>query len=185
MSAGRSERLWTAEEYIRLPDFGFDTELFRGMIVELNRRGFRHGKRCVRIVYMITQFLNQHDVGRLTSNNAGVVTERNPDTVRGPDVAFYSYFRLPKEVEPVGYPETAPDLVMEVLSPELRWPEARERIDEYLGCGVTVVCVLDPDERKLYQYTVDHSRVALGVDDAFDVPSILPGLRIPVKKFFS
>jgi len=47
----------------------------------------------------------------------GIVTERGPDTVRGPDVSYWSAARLPFDLIPVGYPEIAPDLCVEVLSP--------------------------------------------------------------------
>ncbi len=48
-------------------------------------------------------------------NDAGVITERDPDTVRGADVAFYSYRRVPKDAEPEGYPDAIPEFVFEVL----------------------------------------------------------------------
>ena len=36
------------------------------------------------------------DLGRVVTNDSGIVTQRDPDTVRGADVAYYSYARLPK-----------------------------------------------------------------------------------------
>ncbi len=183
MSVAVAEQVLTAEQYFRLPAGGGVTELVRGRVVEMNPPGFKHGKRCARIAYLLSQFLVKHDLGHLISNDAGVVTERDPDTVRGADIAFYSYRRVPKKAEPEGYPDAVPELVFEVLSPSNRWPEIHEKIGEYLQAGVIVVCVLVPLERKIYRYVSDHGPVELNEDDVFDLPKVLPGLQIPVRSF--
>jgi Uma2 family endonuclease len=185
MSIASAEQLMTADEYFQLPDDDRITELLRGRVVAMNPPGFRHGKRCSQVSYLIKRFLEDHDLGHVTTNDTGVITERDPDTVRGADVAFYSYERVAKDEEPARYPNAVPDLVIEVLSPEDRWREVLGKVNEYLDAGVTAVCVLDPDERKLHRYTSDHSPVELDENDSFEVPSVLPGFRIPVKKFFT
>ena len=176
--------LVTAEEYFRLPADGRVTELIRGQVAEMNPPGFKHGKRCARIAYLLSRFLEEHDIGHLVGNDAGIITERDPDTVRGADVAFYSYRRVPKDAEPEGYPDAIPELVFEVLSPGNRWPEIHEKIGEYLQAGVSVVCVVDPQERKIYRYLPDHGPAELNEDEIFDLPQVLPGLKIAVGRFF-
>ena len=174
----------TAEEFLGLPKDGRLRELVRGKIVEMNLPGFRHGKCCWRIGHILGTYLDEHDCGHVTSNDAGVVTEREPDTVRGPDVAFYSYQRVPKGAEPEGYPDVPPELVFEVLSPEDRWPVVHRKIAEYLEGEVRAVCVLDPARRLVHVYEADHAGIVLTNDDELILPKILPDFRVAVQRFF-
>ena len=66
------------------------------------------------------------------------------DSVRGGDVVFYSYTRLPRGPIPEGYLEVVPELVFEVRSPSDRWAKITAKVGEYLDAGVLVACVLDP-----------------------------------------
>jgi hypothetical protein len=70
---------------------------------------------------LVDRFLEDHDIGRAVTNDSGVVTERNPDTVRGADVMYHSYHqRMPADMEPEDYPEVPPEIIWEVLSPNDR-----------------------------------------------------------------
>ena len=66
----------------------------------------------------------------MVGNGTGVITERGPDTVRGPDVAYLSFARQPTVQE--NYFEVGPDLAVEVLSPSNRRKQVEEKIAEYL-----------------------------------------------------
>src|SRR5258707_14195736 len=90
-----AEAFLTAEEYALL-DNGQPTELVRGRIVPMNPPYPWHGYVCSKLSRILGNYVEEHDLGRVMSNDSGVVTERGPDTVRGADVAFYSYDRLPK-----------------------------------------------------------------------------------------
>ena len=128
--------LLTAEEYARLPDPGHPTELIQGQVISRPPPMPRHGELCAQIVYLLRRFLEDHPLGRVLSNDSGVVTERNPDTVRGADIAYYSFQRVPKGPLPDGLLSVAPELVFEVLSPEDRWREVHVKVAEYLHTGV-------------------------------------------------
>jgi len=69
----------------------------------------------------IGNFVEEHDLGHATSNDSWVLVGRNPDTVRGGDVAHYSYGRVPQGPLPAGYLDVVPELVFEVRSPTDRW----------------------------------------------------------------
>lgn len=180
-----TEVLLTAEDYLRLPDSGRPTELVRGRIVEMNQPGFRHGAVCVNTVLLLGSYLAQSDRGRIVSNDSGVVTERDPDTVRGMDVGYYSYERLPREIRPEGYPGVSPDVVFEVKSPSDRWGEILTKVAEYLRSGVLRVCVLDPQPETITIYSPDEPAIQLTAADVFELPEIFPGLSVPVARFFA
>jgi len=88
MATVREPTFLTAEEYGRLPANGRLTELVRGRVVELTRRFTAHGFYLNQIGFWLSSFVQQHELGRVVGGGAGMVTQRNPDSVRGPDVAF-------------------------------------------------------------------------------------------------
>jgi Uma2 family endonuclease len=123
-------------------------------------------------------------LGRLASNDSGVVTERGPDTVRGGDVAFSSYSRIPPGPLPRGYLSVVPELIFEVRSPTDRWSKVLGKVAEYLAAGVTVVCVLDQVSETVQVYRDEELRHTLHNSDELHLPDVLGDLRIPVQRFF-
>lgn len=176
--------LLTAEEFGRRPDPGYPEELVRGRIVPMPMPKPRHGKYCVNASYLLKRFLDDHDLGQVFSNDTGVITERGPDTVRGADVLFYSYARLPKGPLPDEYLDVAPDLVIEVRSPSDRWPKLLAKVAEYLNAGVSVVCVLDGDTRTARLDDAEGMSRVFGEDEQLTFPGLLDGFRVRVGRFF-
>ncbi len=183
MSTATAPKLLTAEEYAKL-DVDHPTELVRGVVYHMPPPRSRHGQVCSNVVWLIRSFCEAHQLGHVLSNDAGVITERDPDTVRGGDVMFYDYRRVPKGKFPPGYIQVPPDLVFEVLSPDDRQSMVLRKVTEYLLAGVKVVCVADPDDESLRIYRDDKAEVALTADDEFSVPDVLSGFSCRVGKFF-
>ncbi|MEX2213716.1 MAG: Uma2 family endonuclease [Phycisphaeraceae bacterium] len=175
--------LMSAEEFLRL-ESEQPMELVRGRIVTMSRPGFRHGRICIRIAILLQRHLDQNDAGTIVGNDAGVITERKPDTVRGPDVAFYSYERMPKGEDPAGYPEQSPELVFEVKSPDDRWKALQKKVGEFLDSNVLLVCILDPDTRTAHVYTPDDPVRVYGADESITFAPVLSEWTVPVKQFF-
>jgi Uma2 family endonuclease len=176
--------LMTAEEFRHLPDDGAPKELVRGKVVPMNVPAPRHGQICVKIVRILSRYLDVHDDGHLVSNDSGVVTERGPDTVRGVDVAYYSFTRVPRGPFPAGYLTVVPELVFEVLSPTDRWREIRAKAMEYLEAGVTTVCVLDPSRQEVHAYNNDVPDRVFKTDEELTLPEVLAEFRTQVRSFF-
>jgi Uma2 family endonuclease len=179
-----AEALMTAEEYLLLPDDGTPNELVRGRVVPVNMPKPRHGEICANIVFLLGSFAREHGLGRVICNDSGVITERDPDTVRGADVAFYSYLRMPKGPAPRGYPAMAPDLVFEVRSPGDRWRDILEKVLEYLDAGVTEVCVVDEVQQTIHLYSAEQPDRILTADEELSLPDILGDLRLKVQQLF-
>ena len=117
-------------------------------------------------------------------NDTGIVTDHDPDTVRGMDVCFYSYSRLPKGPLPAKYAKVVPELVVEVRSPSDRWSRILKKVSEYLEVGVSVVCVLDPETETARVYRPDDPGRILSANEELTFPDILPGFAVPVRRFF-
>jgi Uma2 family endonuclease len=121
----------------------------------------------------------------VVSNDSGVVTARDPDTVRGADVGFYSYKQFPKGPLPEGYLPVAPEVVFEVRSPGDRWRDILAKVAEYLAAGVLRVCVLDQQTETITVYSSDEPEVRLTRDQELVLPELLPGFAVRVSRFFA
>jgi Uma2 family endonuclease len=139
--------LISAEQFLRMPDppNGAKQELVRGEVITMPGPGGLHGVTCARISRRIGNFVDDRQLGWVMGNDTGFLTHRDPDTVRGADVAYWSKQRLPEV--PVGYLLIAPDLGVEVLSPSNTSKQIREKIEEYFACGVAMVWVVAPEDR--------------------------------------
>src|SRR5208337_1361980 len=80
--------LLTAEEFAQRPDPEYPEELVRGRIVPLPMPKPRHGEICNRVGRILGDCAENRDLGRVLSNDTGIITERGPDTVRGADISF-------------------------------------------------------------------------------------------------
>jgi Uma2 family endonuclease len=176
--------LLTAEEYSKLPDDGRPTQLVRGQVIEMNPPSPRHGKICLRIGGILANFVETHDLGHVVGNDSAIVTSHNPDTVRGADLAYYSYSRLPKGPVPDGYLSVVPELVVEVLSPDDRWSNVHAKAAEYLEAGISVVCVVDPKTESAHVYYPNEPPRTVTKDADLTFPEILADFRVPVPKLF-
>lgn len=87
----------------------------------------RHGEICSKVVRHLGNWVEEKDLGRVLSNDTGVITERDPDTVRGADISFYSYARVPRGPLPDHYLDVAPDLA---------WIPKEGKFANIIGCMV-------------------------------------------------
>jgi Uma2 family endonuclease len=116
--------------------------------------------------------------------DAGVLLERNPDTVREPDVAFISADRLPLDVRVQGYLEIVPDLVAEVISPNASPVEINDKTQMWLRYGVRLVWEVDPEARTVTAHYPNRPYATFGEDDMLDGGDVLPGFSCPVRDIF-
>ena len=180
-----ADKLLTAEEYGQLPDLGYPSELVLGRIVKMNPPQPRHGQVCYRAARILGNHADDNDLGHVLTNDSGVITHRNPDSVRGADVSFYSYGRVPKGPIEQGYLEVVPEVVVEVLSPDDRWPKTLAKIAEYLDAGVDVVCVLDPASQSARLYRANGDIEMLDGDQPLRLTEMSESFAEPVSRFFA
>jgi|SRR5579884_68520 Uma2 family endonuclease len=179
-----ADTLLTAEEFLLLADNGQPMELVKGVPVSMNLPTPRHGEICGQTYYLTRHFLDENPLGRLVTNDSGILTEHDPDTVRGADIAYYSYNRVPRGPLPQGYLHVVPELVFEVRSQTDRWSAIQAKVGEYLAAGVTVVCVLDEPTGEAHVFHADHPPRRYSSDEELTFPDVLPGFRVQVRRFF-
>lgn len=186
MPTAVASSLLTVEEFARLPEpmDGSREELVRGVIEKMPMPRFRHGKLQLRIGSRLSAFVDAHHLGQVATET-GVVTEHDPDTVRGPDVAFWSAERLPLDADVEIYPEVAADLCVEIRSPSERPKRVRQKLREYFACGVRMVWVIDPEERTVAVYREPTQGRLLSEDATLSGEDVLPGFECRVGELFT
>ena len=105
--------------------------------------------------------------------------------VRGPDVAFVSWQRLPEgKVPDAAVPEIVPDIAIEVLSEGNTYAEMSRKRREYFHAGVRQVWMVDPNERTVAVYTDVMRYEILDEQAELSGGDILPGLVIRLSEVF-
>jgi len=158
-------------------------ELVRGEVIELPPPMEPHGVVCVNVGYVLSGYCRQRGKGYITSNDSGVILERDPDTVRGPDVALYEDANKFEDLHPK-YGEVPPRLAVEVLSPNDKAKQVTRKITDYLHNGVELVWLVDPEARTVNVYRRDRGPYLVEFDQELTDDDILPGFRCRVSEFF-
>jgi Uma2 family endonuclease len=175
--------LLTAEEFFeRHPNH--HVELVKGVVREVAMPGGVHGGVSGRMGGELYVYLATNDIGRLLTNDTYLLTGSDPDSVRGMDVAYLSYKKVPKGALPPGVIRVAPELVVEVRSPTDAWTDLFGKAEEYFSAGVAVVVLIDPGRRLLSVCRPGPAQSDLGVGDTLTLPDILPGFSMPVARLF-
>jgi len=129
-----TDRLLTGEEFLALGDIG-PCELIDGRIVPMSPTGGEHGAIESLITARLLVFVEERKLGWVLGGEVGLYTRRNPDRVRGADVAFVSRGRMPRRPGRK-FMEIAPELIVEVLSPEDRQKDLQQKLAEYFAIRV-------------------------------------------------
>ena len=176
-------RLVTADELLELSSNGFCGELIRGELVEEMPPGFRQGKIVLRLGALLLAFVDPRRLGTLVVES-GVWIERNPDTVRGPDVAFFGVESVPLAADILGYTEIVPDLVVEVRSPNDSRRQLHDKAIMWLDSGVRVVWVVLPERRSVDVYRSTRQVDTVAEPNALEGGEILPDFRCELAEIF-
>ncbi len=177
-------KLITAAELLRLYSEGVRGELIRGELYETMPSGQQHGEIAMQIGHLLLRFVRPRRLGRVMGSDAGVWLERDPDTVREPDVAFFAADKMPPGETVRGYAEAVPNLVVEIASPSNSAREVRDKARMWLSFGVRLVWVVYPDARAVELHTVDGGRRVLAEGDTLDGGDVLPGFSCEVSDIF-
>jgi Uma2 family endonuclease len=171
----------TERDLVRMPRDGRKYELVDGQ-VRVSPGGARHGRVCVNLVVRLEAAVRAG--GRLGHVFDSSTAFRLPaGDVRSPDVSFVAAGRFPDGEElPKGFPDLAPDLAVEVLSPEDRPRDVLDKVGEYLEAGVRLVAVVDPERRRANLYRSLTEVLTLGADDVVDLSAIVPGLVFTLRE---
>jgi Uma2 family endonuclease len=183
------ERVYTADDLWELSHSAEyedkRLELSEGELIEMSPSGGKHGGIAGKFFLRVGTYVEQNNLGHMTAAETGYILFKNPngkDTVRAPDVGFVSAHRLPEGL-PDGYVPLAPDLAVEVVSPNDRADEIEGKLRDYLKYGTRMVVFVYPKFQTL-KVNTESGVQELGIDDTFDGGDVLPGFKLAVRDIF-
>jgi Uma2 family endonuclease len=185
MAATSMTPLMTAEDLFQLPDDDYKYELVEGGLIRMPPSGGEHGYVASNIAGLLRNYVKASNLGVVCGAETGFVLKRNPDTVRAPDASFVAKERIPAEGIPRTYWPFAPDLAVEVVSPNDRFDEVQEKVAEYFTAGTRLVWVVLPKTRTVLVYRGLHEVHSLSANDELNGEAVLPGFTCRVAELFA
>ncbi len=178
-------KLISADEYALMPEStdGTEYELVRGRLVAMSQPSVLHAFVQGNIYFALRLYANRTKYGR-AATDCGILTKRQPDTIRGPDVAFWSYSRMASDIVPKGFADIPPELIVEVSSPSNSRREITGKVREYFAVGASLIWVAEPEDRTVTVYRKPGDGVVLWDDAVITAEDVLPGFSCPVADFF-
>ena len=181
---GPRKDLHCKKNLLAMPD-GKSYELVDGHLVERNMSALSSwvGGKTYRAV---DDFVTEHELGWAWPADLGYVCFPGaPGKVRKPDVSFIRKERLPEGPTSDGFVYFAPDLAVEVISPnDLAYRKSIRRLSNTLMPGVLLVWVINPEARTVRVHRHTGSLGWLRDDDELSGEDVLPGFRCRVSKLF-
>lgn len=179
-----ARKLMTAGELERMPDDGCRYELVQGELVRMAPVNLEHGQIALRFGARLLAYVEARGLGAVAVET-GYRLVSDPDTVRGPDVSFVAAARVPTEGRSKGFLGIAPDLGVEVVSPDDTAAEIEGKVQDYLAAGTRMVLVVHPRTRTVTAYRPDGSARVLRAGETIDGEDVVPGFSLPVRELFA
>jgi Uma2 family endonuclease len=185
-TAARIERkVWTEAELEALPDNGYIHEVVDGELVMTPKEGAYHAEICVQMLTALCLFAKAHKLGAVWDSSTGFwMYNRN---CRAPDISFIRKERLLAlgfKSNSQNFFPGAPDLAVEVLSPNNARAEIDERLKDFFGSGTQIAWIINPDTECVEVCHAPDQRKLVGSGADLDGEHLLPGFRYPIADLF-
>ena len=158
-------------------------ELVDGTLVE-KAMGWQESFLAGILLQWLNNFLDQHRIGVATGPDG--MTRLFGDTVRGPDLAFVAWERMPGgriPKEPV--PDLVPNFVIEVLSAGNTYGEMSRKRREYFHAGVELLWMVDHRSRTVTVFRTPLDATVVTEGHNLDGGNVLPGWNVDIADLFS
>ena len=177
-------KIFTPDDLLALPD-AVDYELVDGYLVE-RKTGSESSLIAGIILTLLNNFIRGKSLGFVFGADGSYQCFPDaPDKVRRPDVSFIASARLPGGRPPKGHTKSAPDLAVEVISPNDLATEIDQKVAEYLAAGVKLVWVVNPNTRTVRVHRPGSGTIrSLSEADSITGEDVLPGFECGVGECF-
>ena len=172
---------FTPDDLLRLENDGL-FELVDGQLVEKQMSSIA-SKTANRIAYHLSNWTQGFQRGEVFPEQSFQCFPNDPGLIRRPDVALILADRL-GSVPDEGHVPIAPDLAIEVISPNDKIYELDTKLVDYRSAGVKLVWVVNPDVRTVRVHRLDHTVTELHETETLTGESLLPGFSVLVKELF-
>ena len=176
----------TEADLLAWPDDGWAYELVEGVLVRMPPSGRRATRISRRLAARLGDYVDARALGDVTGEQGGY--RLAPRTDLAPDVGFVRAARLP----PLDSPEAdeliagAPDLAVEVASPNQYRPGMAAKAQRFLAVGTQLVWVIWPKRREIDVWRPGNRQpsATLTTTDTLDGLDVVPGFTLPVAEIF-
>ena len=134
-------KLLSYEEWLEMPEAEGVEEVVNGEIKKMPQNRLIHADTVENLADMLRAQVDRRSV-RVRTSVFGLVIRREPLTTRVPDIAVFLNENV---VVQDGYIHSAPELVVEVLSPGNIRAERVEKLKDYESIGVPEVWIVSPE----------------------------------------
>jgi Uma2 family endonuclease len=182
-------RLFTADEFLRMPETTARLELVRGEVVERQFGSWLAGSVAATLGMHLARNVESRDLG-VTFGPCGFHLWSDPDTVRAPSIAFVTRDRA-DEVKRGRRPHEdryfpgAPDLAVEITSVWDAYDLMMGKVLDWLAAGTRLVWLVSPACRTVTVYRSRNDIAVLTEDDVLEGEDVVPGWRLPVRDIFA
>ncbi len=158
-------------------------ELIDGTLVEKSM-GWLESLLGMLLGRWLGNYVAEHQLGVVTG--ADGFTELFPEIVRGPDVAFVSWNRMPEGKLPTSpLPRLVPNFVIEVLSQGNTYGEMSRKRREYFQAGVELVWMVDLRDRTITVFFTSQQFEVVKQGERIDARPVLPGWTFDTADLFA
>ena len=173
----------TDEQFMSLPEDSNCYEYVDGELVIVANSGLEHGYLAVTLSCFLTIFVRNHKLG--VTCDSSTAFKMKTGNKRSPDLAFIDKERLQglKRL-PKGFFEGAPDLAVEIISPNNTFEEIHNKLVEYFENGTRLVWVVLPDEECVLVYRKPKPSKLLQLEDSLDGEDVVPNFNLPLSELF-
>ncbi|OLP16925.1 hypothetical protein BST81_18215 [Leptolyngbya sp. 'hensonii'] len=184
MTPATETKVWTDEEFMALPDDGGRYELVNGELVDMGNSGMEHGYIASLLNIVVGSYVRSQKLGVICDSSTAFNLKSG--NKRSPDFSFIARERLQGVKRlPKGYFQGAPDLAVEVISPNNTFAEIHSKLVEYFDNGCRLAWVINPDEQSVLVYRQPQPDQLLKGTDNLTGEEIIPGFILPVADLFA
>jgi Uma2 family endonuclease len=174
----------TAEDVERMGSAGERLELIDGVLREKEGVSQRHGEIEIQLTIPLGSHVLANGLGRIYPSDTQFVVLRDPDKILIPDLAFVRADRVPAESERWQIAPFAPDLAVEIMSPNDSYEAVAEKIELYQRAGVPLLWLVQPRRRAVEVFVLGQPPRLLHDGDTLDGGDVIPDFRLPVADLF-
>ena len=184
--AAAEQKIWTESELEALPEDGYLHEVVDGQLVMSPKNNFYHGEICSRLLAALVNFNGVHKLGAVLDSSTGFwMQNRN---CRAPDISFIAKARLIaagfKRQSKRFFPG-APDLAVEILSPNNMRSEIDDRLRDFFASGTQLTWIINPEQECVELCRSPEKRTLMGTGGMLNGEELLPGFRYPIAELFA
>ncbi|HUG60266.1 MAG TPA: Uma2 family endonuclease [Methylomirabilota bacterium] len=174
----------TAADVERMGSAGERMELIDGELREKEPMGGWHGEAQIEISGPLHAHVKRGGLGRIYPSDTQFRILRNPDIILIPDIAFVRAERLPQRAARKGIMPLAPELAVEVVSPNDRRSDLMVKVEQYERAGVPLIWLVDERRRSVEVRAIGHPSRMLRESDLLDGGEVVPEFQLPVADIF-